>query len=321
MRPSFKKFLKISVPIALGLFLVGYAYQATTPQEREQILHYISHANPLWISVSILLGILSHISRALRWHYLLAPLGYKPKLLNSVCMVFLSYFANLGIPRSGEVLRATALATYEKVPFEKGFGTVVTERLIDLLMLLLVVVVTLALQTQIILTFLNDKGIGLLGALALLGVGIAALVGVLRIVRKSNTRWAHMIKAFVQGLLEGVLSIFAMKNKGLFILHTLFIWAAYIAMFWVIMYTVPETETLTLSQLLVAFLGGAFAMSATNGGIGLYPIAVSGALGLFGISPVAGDAFGWIMWIAQTLMVVVLGGLAFMVLPLLHRNR
>ena len=104
-------------------------------------------------------------------------------------------------------------------------------------------------------------------------------------------------------------------------MHTFFIWFAYIAMFWVIKFTVEETESLTLSQLLVAFIGGAFAISTTNGGIGLYPIAVSAALGIYGISSVSGDAFGWIMWISQTLMVVVFGAISFIVLPLLNRNR
>ena len=112
-----------------------------------------------------------------------------------------------------------------------------------------------------------------------------------------------------------------MKNKWPFIFHTLFIWAAYFGMFWVIKYTVEETIPLSLGELLVAFVAGAFAMSTTNGGIGLYPIAVSAALGIYGISSVSGDAFGWIMWIAQTFMVVVFGTISFLVLPLLNRNR
>ena len=104
-------------------------------------------------------------------------------------------------------------------------------------------------------------------------------------------------------------------------MHTLFIWGCYIAMLWVIKFTVPETIHLSLSELMVAFVAGSFAMTATNGGIGLYPIAVSSALAIFGISAVSGDAFGWIMWIAQTLMIVVFGAISFLVLPLFNRNR
>ncbi|MEZ4809605.1 MAG: lysylphosphatidylglycerol synthase transmembrane domain-containing protein [Allomuricauda sp.] len=321
MSNSLKKFLKIFIPIALGLFLVWYSYDSTTPEERRQILHYISNASPFWVTLSVLIGILSHVSRAVRWNYLLEPMGYRPKIWNNLLIVLISYFANLGIPRSGEILRATALTTYEKVPFEKGFGTIVTERIIDLLMLLLVIIITLALQTDVILGFLEEKGINLLGAFAVLFVGIVGLFLATMVIRKSSSQWAKKIKAFLNGLLDGVLSVFKMKKKWPFILHTFLIWGAYVAMFWVIKYTVTETVPLSLSELLVGFVAGAFAMSTTNGGVGLYPIAVSAALGIFGITSVSGDAFGWIMWIAQTLMVVVFGTISFIVLPLLNRNR
>lgn len=321
MGKSLKKFLKIFVPIAFGLFLVWYSYNATSPEERRQIIHYISNASPFWVTASIVLGILSHVSRAVRWNYLLEPMGYHPKIINNIFIVLISYFANLGIPRSGEILRATALTTYEKVPFEKGFGTIVTERVLDLLMLLLIIMVTLVLQTDIILAFLEEKGINLVGAFGILFVGIVGLFLATSIIKKSKSALAQKLKAFLSGLLDGVLSVFKMKRKWPFILHTLFIWVAYVGMFWVIKHTVAETASLSLSELLVAFVAGAFAMSTTNGGIGLYPIAVSAALGIFGISSVSGDAFGWIMWIAQTLMVVVFGTISFIVLPLLNRNR
>lgn len=301
--------------------MVWYSYYSTSPEEREQILYYITHANPFWVIVSVAIGVLSHLSRAIRWNYLLEPLGYRPKIRNNLFIVLLSYFANLGIPRSGEFLRATALTTYEGVPFEKGFGTIVTERVIDLFMLLLVVLITLALQTDVILAFLNENGVNLIGAFGILAVGILGLFFAIWVVRKSQSKLAQKVKVFLKGLLDGVLSVFKMKKKWPFILHTLFIWLAYIAMFWVIKYTVEETHSLSLSELLVAFVGGAFAMSTTNGGIGLYPIAVSAALGIYGISSVSGDAFGWIMWISQTLMVVVFGAISFIVLPLLNRNR
>ncbi len=321
MGKSLKKVLKLVVPIAFGLFLVWYSYNSTTSEEREQIIHYISNASPFWVAISVIIGILSHISRAMRWNYLLEPMGYKPKITNNVFIVLISYFANLGIPRSGEILRATALTTYENVPFEKGFGTIVTERVIDLLMLLIIITITLLLQTDFILGFLEEKGVNIVGAIGILLVGIVGLFLGSFIIRKSKSPFALKLKGFLNGLQDGVLSVFKMKNKWPFIFHTLFIWTAYFGMFWVIKYTVEETITLTFGELLVAFVAGAFAMSTTNGGIGLYPIAVSAALGIYGISSVSGDAFGWIMWIAQTLMVVVFGTISFVVLPLLNRNR
>ncbi len=274
-----------------------------------------------WVSLSVVLGILSHISRAIRWSYLLEPLGYKPKLTNSILIILTSYFANLGIPRSGEILRATALTTYEKVPFEKGFGTIVIERVIDLIMLLSIITITFILQTDIILEFFQNKGFNINKILILLSIGGVGAGIFFFFIKKSNHPFILKLKSFITGLIQGVTSIFKMKNKWLFIFHTFFIWAVYIGMFWVIKFTVPETIDLTISQLLVAFVFGAFAMTATNGGIGLYPIAVSSALAIFGISSVSGDAFGWIMWISQTLMVVVFGTISFLVLPLLNRNK
>ncbi|MBU2995663.1 flippase-like domain-containing protein [Cellulophaga baltica] len=321
MKNSLKKTLKTVLPIALGVFLVWYSYNSTSPEDRAQIIKYIKEANMLWVSLSILLGILSHISRAIRWSYLLEPLGYKPKLANNILIILTSYFANLGIPRSGEILRATALTSYENVPFEKGFGTIVTERVIDLIMLLGIIGTTFILQTDIILEFFQNKGFNLNKILILLVIFIIGAGLFFFFIKKSTHPFILKLRGFVSGLIQGVTSIFKMKNKWLFIFHTFFIWGVYIGMFWVIKFTVPETIGLTVSQLLVAFVFGAFAMTATNGGIGLYPIAVSSALAIFGISSVSGDAFGWIMWISQTLMVVIFGTISFLVLPLLNRNK
>tara|TARA_R110000796_G_scaffold250788_2_gene380576 strand:- start:78552 stop:79544 length:993 start_codon:yes stop_codon:yes gene_type:complete len=321
LKNSLKKALKIVLPIALGVFLVLYSYTSTTPEDRKQIIFYIKEANIFWVGISILMGILSHLSRAIRWNYLLEPLGYKPKLSNNILIILTSYFANLGIPRSGEILRATALTTYEGVPFEKGFGTIVTERVIDLIMLLLIIVITFFLQTDIILAFFQTKGFNLTKIFILLVIAAIAIGLFFYLLKRSSHPFLLKLKKFIAGLLQGVTSIFRMKNKWAFIFHTFFIWGVYIGMFLVIKYTVPETINLTISQLLVAFVFGAFAMTATNGGIGLYPIVVSSALTIFGISSISGDAFGWIMWISQTLMVVVFGAISFLVLPLLNRNQ
>ncbi len=309
------------LPIALGVFLVWYLYSSTTPEQRQEILTHIKNADPFWVVTSIIIGALSHISRAIRWNYLLEPLGYKPKLSNNLLIILTAYLANLGIPRSGEFLRATALTTYEKVPFEKGFGTIVTERVVDVIMLLLIICIALLLQTELILEFISESGLGIVGGLVILLVGILGLFISIKLIKKSKSALSIKIKDFLKSMLDGILSIFKMKHKWAFIFHTLFIWAAYIGMFWVIKFTILETTNLSLSALLVAFVGGAFAMTTTNGGFIAYPAAVSKSLEIFGISVVSGNAFGWIMWIAQTIMVIVFGAISFLLLPLLNRNR
>ncbi len=236
-------------------------------------------------------------------------------------MIFTTYLANLGIPRSGEILRPTELATYEGVPFEKGFGTIVTERIIDVIMLLAIIFIAILFQADLILSFLNEAGFGIYAGLGILLLGIVGLLLAIKIVKKSNSPLAEKVRMFLGNMLEGITSIFKMKHKWLFIFHTLYIWAAYIGMFYVIKFTVPETAQLGLGPLMVAFVGGAIAMTTTNGGFIAYPAFVSKSLELFGISAVAGNAFGWIMWIAQTLMVVVFGAISFLLLPLLNKDK
>ena len=231
------------------------------------------------------------------------------------------YLANLGIPRSGEFLRATALTTYEGVPFEKGFGTIVTERVIDVIMLFLIIISALVLQTNFVLNYLENYGLNLVFSLVALIIGVLGVIVLLRIIGKAKNGFLLKIKGFLDGILQGVSSILKMEDKWPFILHTLFIWACYVGMFWAIKFVIPETAALGLSELLVAFVAGAFAMTVFPGGLGGYPVFVSAALALYGVSSNSGDAFGWVMWIAQTLMIVGLGAISFALLPLLNRNR
>ena len=281
----------------------------------------MKEANYFWIGISLVMGFLSHLSRAIRWNYLLEPLGYKPKPLNNLMAVSIGYFANLGIQRSGEVLRATTIASYENIPFQKAFGTVVAERIIDFIMLLLIIGVALILQTDSILEILKDKDVDYRVILA----GIAAmLLGIfvfIRFIKNNKHPFVLRIKTFINGLLEGATSIFKMKKKWPFILHTFLIWSLYIAMFWIIKFSIAESVSLGLGVVLVAFIAGAFAMSASNGGIGWFPIAVTSVYLAFGISETYGKAFGWIMWISQTLLVVLLGVLSFLFLPIYNRNK
>lgn len=318
---SIGKLFKTLLPIAIGVFLIVYSYLSTPEEIRKEIISYISSANPWFVAASIILALLSHLSRAIRANYLLKPLGYHPSILANFYFVMMAYFANLGIPRSGEVLRATSLSTYEKVPFDKGFGTIVTERIIDLIMLLLVIFLAFILQTERLLVLLKENQNTLILSIAVIVVAVIGLMISIRVLKSSSFTLVTKLVAFLEGIRTGILSVFQMKNRTAFLGHTLFIWACYIAMFWVIKYTVPETIHLGLSELLIAFIAGSFAMTTTNGGVGLYPIAVRASLALFGISFASGEAFGWILWISQTLMIVLFGSLCFLTLPLVYRNR
>lgn len=282
------------------------------------LIGYFKEANYSWIFLGLFFGVLSHLSRAYRWKFMLKPLGFKPKFANNVLAVLVGYLVNLALPRAGEVSRALVLTNYENVPFEKGFGTIVAERIADLIMMLSIVMITLFVEFDFIYNLLtkNFNPTKIIIGLAVLIIGFYIFSS---FVKKAKSGFLLKIKTFVTGLVEGVTSIFKMKNKWAFIFHTIFIWVMYVAMFWA---TIPAIEGLNvpLGGILIGFIAGGFSIAATNGGIGLYPIAVAGALALFDIPTEPATAFGWIMWTAQTAMIIVFGGLAFLVLPIYNKK-
>lgn len=234
--------------------------------------------------------------------------------------VMAGYLANLGIPRSGEVLRGATVASYEKIPFEKVFGTIISERVADLLMLLLIILITLLFQYDQLLYFFEENNINPIISIVVLLIFIFFGFWVVKFIRNSTSPRFKKIKEFLNGILEGMISILKMKNSAAFIFHTVFIWIMYIAMFFVVKYAITGTETLTLSSILVAFIVGSFAISVTNGGIGVYPIAVGAILMVFGVNQQDGEAFGWVIWGTQTFLNLVLGGLSLIFLPILNKT-
>ena len=321
MKKKLIKFSRTFLPLLLGIFLIWYSLSSATPAEREELWNNIKLADLKWVYLSVFLGILSHLSRAYRWKYLLEPLGYKPHLANSFMAVMGGYLANLGVPRSGEVLRGATISTYEKIPFDKAFGTIVSERIADLAMVLIITTFGFLIQTEGLVDYFEENNINPFISIGIFLVFIIFGVFVLNLVRRSNHPFMVKIKDFARGLLEGMRSIVRMKKKKEFIFHTLFIWTMYLLMFYVIKFAIPETNSLSIAGFMAAFIVGTFAITTTNGGIGVYPIAMGAVLLLFGINQQAGEAFGWIMWGSQTLMVLILGGLSFLFLPIYNQKK
>lgn len=308
--------MKVTIPLILGGFLVWYSLTIVSPNE---LASYFKNANYSWISLGLFFGILSHLSRAYRWKFLLEPLGYQPKFLNSVLAVLVAYLMNLFLPRAGEVTRAAVMSNYEDIPFEKGFGTIVAERLADLCMLMIIVFIALFVQFDFIWNLVTKdfKPAKIIGILI---IGILLFFVFVRFIKKGKSKIAKKLNTFFFGLKDGVTSIFRMKNKWPFLFHTVFIWVMYVAMFWAIIPAIDGLEV-PFGGILIGFIAGGFSIAATNGGVGLYPIAVASALSLFGIDTVTGNAFGWIMWTSQTAMVIVFGGLSFLLLPIYNKNK
>lgn len=300
----------------MGGFLVWYSLFDIS---LETLGNYFKEANYSWIFLGLFFGILSHLSRAYRWKFMLEPLGYKPKFINSVLAVLVGYLVNLALPRAGEISRATVMNNYEKIPFEKGFGTIVAERIADLVMMFTIVIITLFFQFDFIFALLI-KNFNLTKIIIAFTILILGFFIFSSFIKKATSGFLLKINIFVLGLIDGVTSIFKMKNKWAFIFHTVFIWAMYVAMFWA---TIPAINDLHVpfGGILIGFIAGGFSIAATNGGIGLYPIAVTGALALFDVPTEPATAFGWIMWTAQTAMIIIFGGLSFLLLPIYNKNK
>ncbi|WP_178986155.1 lysylphosphatidylglycerol synthase transmembrane domain-containing protein [Winogradskyella helgolandensis] len=312
-----KSILKVVLPLLLGVGLVWYSLSKISIPT---LVQYFKDADYTWIVLGVSLGVLSHMSRAYRWLFMVEPLGFKPKFGNSLMAVYSAYLINFTIPRAGEVARATILKNYEEIPFDKGFGTIVAERIADTIMLLSIVAIAFFLEFEFIFNFFADKfdptSLFLGSAIVLLGALLLFLF-----IKNGKSQFALKVKGFIVGLLEGALSIFKMKKKWAFIGHTLFIWTMYVLMFYVTTFALPELQDITLAAVLIGFILSSFSIAATNGGIGSFPEAVVIAFSLFGMAADPSRAFGWIVWSTQTLVIIVIGGLSLLYLPIYNRKK
>lgn len=320
MSKSVKKWLSIIIPLLLGIFFIVYAYNQFSKEEIEQIKLNFKNANYAYIFISIIFGFIGSFARSYRWKYTLEHLGYDVPFKNQFLAVNVSYLMNMFIPRSGEISRALVLKNYNNVPFDKGFGTIIAERVVDLILLLAMVVLIFFLQFDIVKTFVLDyipqEKIILFGA-----VGIALFVILFSLYRYSRLKIILSIKEKLSGLKEGILSVVNMKTKWQFLFYTILIWVSYVLMFWVSIYAFPETSTLSFTAVLTTFVVGSIAIAFTNNGLGSYPFLVSEILLFYGISATVGTAFGWVVWTAQTFFTLILGLVSLFLLPLLNRKQ
>ena len=334
MKKHIGSIFKLLFFLGLGIFFIWLFLRNLSPQQKKDIVDSFMKADFAWFYLSMIVGIASHVFRSLRWKMLLKPMGYRPKNINIIMAVFIGYLANLALPRLGEVSRCGALARYEKIPMSKSFGTVITERAIDLLTLVLAFTVTILinldrLQQYFTLKILNpiQAKIDSLPNPDILFYLIAViLIASLIILFRLRKRFQHTFfyikfKEMVRGFLEGLISLKNMDKPWLFILYTLSIWGSYWMMTHVVFYSLQETAVLNLNASLIVLMFGSIGIIVVQGGIGIYPAIVAETLALYNIDPSPGYAMGWLLWTAQQLMIVVLGSASFGLLPLLNKKK
>lgn len=234
--------------------------------------------------------------------------------------VCIAYFINLTIPRSGEFSRALVLKKYEAVPFDKAFGTIVAERIVDFIIFMMFAAAAFIFQFTIIKEFLVSTLP--LEKLILLAIGgfLFMIIAVL-IWLYSKMRIITKLKEKIAGLQEGILSVFQMKQRWPFIFHSIFIWFTYVAMFYVSIFALPETSNIGIGAVITAFVFGSLAIGFTNSGFGAFPLLIAQILLLYSIPETVGTAFGWLIWISQTLLTVFLGAVSLIMLPILNKKQ
>lgn len=331
MKKKLLNLSKIIFFLGLGIFFIWLFMHNLTPAEKKEIYSSFLSANYLWIFISIAIGIFSHYSRAIRWKLLLKTMGYNPSLKNTFMAVMIGYFANLALPRLGEVTRCGILARYEKIPIQKSFGTVVTERAIDLITLSLAFVITFIIHFDKLALFKSSKlylnisakysQLENPGMIYYITAGFFALVIFLLYRfrgRISRNKVYKKIKEILLGFIEGLKSLVKIQNPVLFIVHSINIWLMYLLMTWVIFLCLPETSSLGLDVGLAVLVIGSIGIILVQGGIGIYPWLVAETLVIFLVPETKGYATGWLSWTGQTLMIITFGLLAMVLLPILN---
>ena len=323
--------VKVVIFLAIGLFFIYWFLLKLDNSQKEAIWHSFTHANYVWVGLTMVSCIMSHWVRALRWKLLYQPLGCNPRLNNVFGSVIVAYMANLAFPRLGEVLRCATLRTSDGIPVEKSLGTVVTERCVDILAFGVVVLIgMLAMYGQAkewLVEILAAKS-GSLPHLAIVGgavvVGLVAMILLYRHFRQQLIRHSFFRKIdnILQGGISGLKSIFHLSTRSLllFILYSCIIYLFYILGGLFILQAFPETVGLGFGAAFVLYLFGSIGMTISQGGLGAYPVLVWQALALYGVGEAVGLAAGWLLWSSQQVIIIVVG-LAYLIYFSLVKRR
>jgi len=333
MNPKVKSILQLVLFAAIGVFLVWLSIHNIPDKDIETTKQSFKDADYLIVGVSAFISLFAHVVRAWRWNMLLQPIGHSISFKNSFAAVMIGYMVNYAVPRAGEFSRCGVAAKYEKIPFAAALGTVITERIIDFILLLVLFFITLAAQfTELIgLTHLyvwqplSTKLSGLVNNkmyLLLVVVVLIAFVAVLYVLRKKikkllGGKIGGMLKSFGDGLK----SIKDLKSPGLFIFQSVLIWALYFLSLYVCFFCFPETKTLGVKPALSVMLFGAVGVIVSPGGMGAYQIISTQVLLFYCVISSVAIAFPWIAWGVQFIAILIIGGLCFLFLPLLNSNK
>ena len=336
-----KQLLQLVLFLGIGVFFIWLSIKDLTPEDtkmlKESSLQVFKLRPFLFIMLSILVMSLGHYCRGLRSVMLIKPLGYELRKSTSFYAVMVGYLANLAFPRLGEVLRCTFIQRYDNVPFQKTLGTIVTERVIDLIIWLVLLVIAIALNTSVLSELVIDQTTGeTMGlwishkfssmihnyTLIILGVVVVVIGIALYFTRH---RWMKVkffakIGHLIKGVWQGLISIKDLENPLLFIFYTLCIWIAFFLGSYIIFFAFDFLSGLGFTPALSILAFGSIAFMIAQGGLGAYPLLAAEIFVLYGVNYNQGLAAAWIGWSAQTIMVLVLGFASLILAAFLNKK-
>jgi uncharacterized protein (TIRG00374 family) len=322
--------LKYVFFLGLGIFLLWLTLRKS---DWNAIISDLSGARYIFLIPATFTLLVSHFIRALRWKILMRPLGYTPSTTNTFLAVMVGYWANLAVPRLGEVLKCTILARYEKVPADKLVGTIVAERAIDVCTLAVVLLITIFSQYDIIGSFASKTFRNFFtsktGDVSMLKTGTVLLVIIAFIVlffwllkKLSHLPFVAKTKNVFRGIWQGLISIRYIENKGLFIFYSAAIWAMYLCSTYMGFFAMQDMAQYGIRGALSALTFGSFGMIIPSpGGIGSFQYAIQQVMTLYGVTPEKGLSLGMLIWFAQTGIIILFGTISFLLLPVINKKR
>ena len=315
-------FLKFSLPLLVGLVLLFYAFKNV---QLDDFLSKLNLTRYGWIIGSMLLSLVAYVSRAYRWQLLLRAADQKVSTFRLTLAVFVGYLANLAFPRLGEVVRCAVLKKTNQIPVSLSIGTVVTERIIDSLVLLFFLIIALLLEFDLIVTYFENifstyhiplDGI-LYAALTLLMIFSVLVLVILR----THTPLSQRTKKMASEVLKGILTIKSIQSKSLFLITTTVMWLTYFLMSYMIFFALEETSSLSLTAGFMLLVSGGIALALpVQGGIGTYHAMIAMMLGLYGIENTTGLFLATLLHSSQILSVVIFGGISLVITLGIEKN-
>lgn len=328
MRSKISQSIFAFIAVTLAVIFIGLTIKQTDFQVLKEAA---ARANYFWFLASMVLSIFSYWLRAKRWTFLLEPIGYQTKTKSGFWAISFAYFMNLTIPRSGEIARATSFYRMEKVPVDQSIGTIVLERVIDLLFLLLFFVLTFIFNADTLFYFFSfAQGISFGNYIITIGILILLLILSFTFRNKLlQIRIFRKIFEFLKGIWVGFLSILHLKKRGLFILYSVGIWTCYFFMTYLVIFAFPETSHFSVGEGFFLIVSGALGMILPAvGGLG-YPYVMSMAFAAIYISSgqtaeegqIVGNYFGLLLYFAQIISILIFGFLSMVYMGKLNRKK